>query len=184
MIVRARCQGNTIGWAAAVLLTTLLWLMPSAGAAEMFKLREPGEPLPKITLNDTSGQPQTLDPATLGRPVLLFFWSVYCPNCKEAMPGLMEFTSAAAGSAEVWAVNVDGERFSNAVQVYVRDMELPFPTVYDRLEGEYLVAADPLGVSRTPTLYVAGADGKILLRQVVEIDLKAVSEVLQNAADN
>ena len=182
MIGRFHFWGTTIGLAAAALLI-MLWLTPAAGAAEMFKLREPGESLPKMILNDTSGQSQTLDPANLGRPVLVFFWSVYCPNCKEAMPGLVEFTTEAAGSAEVWAINVDGERFSNAVQVYVRDMELPFPTVYDRLEGEYLVAADPLGVSRTPTLYVAGADGKILLRQVVEIDLEAVSAVLQTETD-
>ena len=115
--------------------------------------------------------------------MLLFFWSVYCPNCKDAMPGLVELASGAAGEqVEVWAINVDGERFSNAVKVYVRDMQLPFTCVYDRLEGEYLVAADPLGVSKTPTLYLAGRDGRILLRQVIQIDTRAVATALQAAA--
>ena len=136
-----------------------------------------------MTLNDMDGVPRTLDPASAGRPVLLFFWSVYCPNCKEAMPGLVELASGADGEqVEVWSINVDGERFSNAVKVYVRDMELPFPTVYDRLEGEYLVAADPLGVSKTPTLYLSGRDGRIMLRQVIEIDTGAVAAALQTAA--
>ncbi|MDF1554048.1 MAG: TlpA disulfide reductase family protein [Deferrisomatales bacterium] len=171
---------------AAVLLfagVLLVWLAPAAPAAEMFRLREPGEPLPSMTLNDMDGVPHTLDPASVGRPVLLFFWSVYCPNCKEAMPALVELSAGAVGEqVEVWAINVDGERFSNAVKVYVRDMQLPFPCVYDRLEGEYLVAADPLGVSKTPTLYLAGRDGKILLRQVVGIDTGAVATALRAAA--
>ena len=171
--------------AVAVLLMAGLALAISApvAVAEMFQLREPGEPLPSMTLNDMDGIPHTLDPAGAGRPVLLFFWSVYCPNCKDAMPGLVELASGAAGEqVEVWAINVDGERFSKAVKVYVRDMQLPFPTVYDRLEGEYLVAADPLGVSKTPTLYLSGRDGRILLRQVVEIDTEAVAAALQAAA--
>ena len=152
----------------------------AADPAGMFRLREPGESLPAMTLNDMEGAPHSLDPATAGRPVLLFFWSVYCPNCKEAMPELMELATGAAGQQVlVWAINVDGEAFSNSVKAYVRDMKLPFPTVYDRLEGEYLVAADPLGVSKTPTLYLADRTGTIRLRQVIQIDTRAVVAALQ-----
>jgi len=64
------------------------------------------------------------------------------------------------------------------VRSYVRDVELPFPVVYDRLDGDYLVAADPLGVAKTPTLYLAGADGRIALRQVIEVDFEAVALAL------
>lgn len=167
----------------ALLLLGLALAGRAAADTEMFRLREPGEPLPSMTLNDMAGVPHTIDPAAAGQPVLLFFWSVYCPNCKEAMPGLVELATGAAGAqAQVWAINVDGERFSNAVKVYVRDMELPFPAVYDRLEGEYLVAADPLGVSKTPTLYLADREGRILLRQVVQIDTGAVAAALRTAA--
>lgn len=175
-----------VGRAVAGLVCCVLAWTGAAVAADppgMFQLREPGETLPAMTLNDMEGVPHSLDPATAGRPVLLFFWSVYCPNCKEAMPALVELATGAAGDKVlVWAINVDGERFSNAVKVYVRDMELPFPTVYDRLEGEYLVAADPLGVSKTPTLYLADQSGTILLRQVIEIDTRAVVAALQAAA--
>jgi len=178
MTRRSRCLAGVLVFSVSV----LLWSVPPVGA-EMFQLRDPGEPLPAMTLNDTEGVPHTLDPGSAGRPVLLYFWSVYCPNCKEAMPDLVELATGAAGEqVEVWGINVDGERFSNAVKVYVRDMQLPFPTVYDRLEGEYLVAADPLGVSKTPTLYLSGRDGKILLRQVVQIDTGAVAAALQAAA--
>jgi thiol-disulfide isomerase/thioredoxin len=132
-----------------------------------------------MTLDDLQGQPQTLDPEALGKPVLLYFWSVYCPNCKEAIPDLVEMArSKDENTLAIWAVNVDGERHGKAVRGYVKNLALPFLVVFDRLEGEYLVAADPLGASKTPTLYLADPAGKILLRQVIEIDLSAVTAAL------
>ena len=102
-----------------------------------------------------------------------------CPNCKEAMPGLVSLYGKRRDEGlQVWAVNVDGDRFSNAVRAFVEDLKLPFPVVFDRLEGELLVAADPLGVSKTPTLFVADSEGKILLRQNVDMDYDAVEESL------
>lgn len=150
----------------------------AAEEPEVFRLREPGEPLPVVSLQDLSGAEHVLGTPGPG-PSLLFFWSVFCPNCKEAIPGLVALHEAwAERGLRVWAINVDGDRFSNAVQAYVRDLELPFPVVYDRLEGELLVAADPLGVAKTPTLYLAGADGRIALRQVIEMDFVPVARAL------
>ena len=166
-----------------LLLAVACMVLPGGAAAEMFRLRDVGEPLHKMSLNDVEGDPRILDPLNLERPLLLFFWSVYCPNCTDAMPGLVELAADASGpKVEVWGINVDGERFSNAVKAYVREMELPFPTLYDRLEGEFLVAADPFGVSKTPTLYLAGSDGRVLLRQVVKIDMAAVRATLRSSA--
>lgn len=114
-----------------------------------------------------------------GTPVCIYFWSVFCSNCKDAMPLLFELESKHKGKGlAIWAVNVDGDRFTNAVDAYLKDAELPFPVVYDRLEGQYLVAADPLGVSKTPTLLIIGADGVVKLRQEVVIDLPAVEKTV------
>ncbi len=165
-------------WVAAILLGVLGVVGVGEASTAVFRLRDPGEPLPGVTLEDLEGRPHELA-VPPGRPVLLFFWSVYCPNCKEAVPALVEVLRRHQGrELLVWAVNVDGDRFSNAVRAFVRDSELPFPVVYDRLEGEYLVIADPLGVSKTPTLYVAGADGKIVHRQVIEIDFEGLDRAL------
>jgi len=151
----------------------------SAGEPEAFRLREVGEFLPVVTLEDLAGEGHALGTPGAG-PSVLFFWSVFCPNCKEAIPGLVELHKAWGGRGlQVWAINVDGDRFSNAVQSYVREMDLPFPVVYDRLEGELLVAADPLGVTKTPTLYLAGPDGRIALRQVIEMDFAPVAQALE-----
>jgi len=164
--------------AAALAAATGAW----GAEPDAFRLREPGEKLPAITLQDLGGVDHLLGPEGRG-PCLLFFWSVFCPNCKEAIPGLVELYRAWGDRGlTVWAVNVDGDRFSNAVQAYLREAELPFPVVYDRLEGDVLLAADPLGVTKTPTLYLAKMDGEIALRQVIEIDFPEVARVLADLA--
>jgi thiol-disulfide isomerase/thioredoxin len=164
--------------AGALVLFVGAWSGAFEGEGDAFRLREPGEALPQVVLEDLSGRSHPLGASGTG-PALWFFWSVFCPNCKEVMPHLAELQRDWEGRGlKVWAINVDGDRFSNAVRSYVRDVELPFPVVYDRLDGDYLVAADPLGVAKTPTLYLAGADGRIALRQVIEVDFEAVALAL------
>lgn len=156
-------------------------VLVSAGAAAQVgpAPRGVGDPMPALALDDLGGARRDLAADAGKGPVLLFFWSVYCPNCKDAVPGLVDlYRRWEAKGLRVWAVNVDGDRFSNAVRAYVSDMELPFPVVYDRLEGESLVAADPLGVSKTPTLFLAGRDGRILLRQTIDIDYGTLAAAL------
>jgi peroxiredoxin len=150
----------------------------------MFQLRNPGESLPGMTLYDLEGQPHVLHSDVEAGPVLLFFWSVYCPNCKEALPDLVALHHSENGAGlKIWAVNVDGERFSNGVRAFVRDAELPFPGLCDRLEGEYLVAADPLGISKTPSMYLAGRGGTILDCQIIELDFGRLREALKPETD-
>ncbi len=156
-----------------------LWVTGAAAhaAAPSFRLLEPGAPAPVFSLRGLDGELHRV--VGTGGPELLFFWSVYCPNCKEAMPGLVDlYRRWAPRGLRVWAINVDGERFSNAVQAYVRGMDLPFPVVYDRLEGDLLVAADPFGVTKTPTLYLVGPEGRVVLHQAVRLEYDVVERAL------
>jgi len=150
---------------------------PSAPA---IRLLNPGEKLPAMVLLDRKGTQHDISLPEKGKgPVGIYFWSVFCPNCKEAMPALVEFYMKWKDKGvTLWAVNVDGDRFSNAVKAFMDEAELPFPVVFDRLDGENLVAADPLGVSKTPTLYLADAEGKVLLHQVIQIDVAAAEKAL------
>ena len=141
---------------------------------------KPGDKAPSMVLKDTAGIDRDISkPLKEGGKSAIFFWSVFCSNCKEAMPLLLDLEAKWAGKGlTIWAVNVDGERFSNAVKAFLADANLPYPVVYDRLEGEFLVAADPLGVSKTPTLLILDAGGVIKLRQEVVVDLAEVEKVL------
>lgn len=139
-----------------------------------------GDAVPPMILLDLEGTRRELSPAPWKGPVLVFFWSVYCPNCKDAMPDLIRlYKNWGARGITIWAINVDGERFSNAVKAYVQDMALPFPVVLDRLEGELLVAADALGVSKTPTVILAGVNGRILLRQAIDVEYEVIENSLE-----
>lgn len=146
-----------------------------------FRLLDVGAAVPPVTLEDPEGRGHRVG-ETGGGPALLLFWSVFCPNCKEVMPDIAELHREwAARGLSTWAINVDGDRFSNAVLSYLEEARLPFPVVYDRLEGDVLVAADPLGVTKTPTLYVVGPEGRVVLRQAVDLDLEAVRAALADA---
>lgn len=180
--MRARVRLFLAAAAGALALLAAAWTGAFEGEGEAFRLREPGEALPRVALEDLSGDRHALGDSGAG-PQLWFFWSVFCPNCKEVMPDLARLHRDWGGRGlRIWAINVDGDRFSNAVRSYVRDVDLPFPVVYDRLEGDYLVAADPLGVAKTPTLYLAGGDGRISVRQVIEVDFEALALALGKLA--
>jgi len=169
---------------AAILFSAVFFSLSSVcSAAEMFRLREPGEMLPEIELFDLNGDKHSLKLDDIEAPTIIFFWSVYCPVCKEAIPGMLKLYQNCKEQGldlDVWAVNVDGDRFSNAVVSFSKEMTKSFTVLYDRLEGDFLVAADPLGVSKTPTLYLADSDGRIVLRQVVQVDYEAVDKTLKS----
>lgn len=151
---------------------------PAPLSSGTLHLLAPGSRLPSMVLQDRLGARHDIA-VSAGGPVVLYFWSVFCPNCKEAFPALISFYGKWKDKGlTLWAVNVDGDRFSNAVAAFLDEAELPFPVAFDRLEGENLVAADPLGVSKTPTLYLADAQGKVLLRQAIDLDFGAVEKAV------
>jgi thiol-disulfide isomerase/thioredoxin len=140
---------------------------------------KPGDVLASLRLPGLDGALHDISRSDRGGPVGIFFWSVFCSNCKEAMPGLVRIHNEWKDKGlTIWAVNVDGARFSNAVESFVRDSDFPLTVVYDVLEGEVLRAADPLGVDKTPTLYLADAEGWVLYHQAAAIDMEAVEKVL------
>lgn len=133
-----------------------------------------------MVLPDPTGKEVDISkPLTPNGVVCIYFWSVFCPNCKEAMPILLELNSAwEKKGLTIWAVNVDGDRFSNAVKAYLDDAGLPFSVAYDKLDGELLVAADPMGVSKTPTLILLDREGRLALRQEINIEPPVIAKKL------
>lgn len=161
------CIAMAVGAAAAI---------ASEGSGPGF----PGARPPSMILAEPEGPKHDISKSKNGTgPVAIYFWSVFCSNCKEAMPLLLELDARwSAKGLTIWAVNVDGDRFSNAVVSFLKTANLPFTAVYDRLEGDMLVAADPLAVSKTPTLIILDRGGEIKLRQEIAVDLPAVEKTV------
>lgn len=159
--------GASVRLVGAVLLFACLLLAGlSARAADIPKN------LPEIRLSDWGGKEYVITRNAKGGNVLIFFWSVFCPNCKEVMPKLADYAaSEESRGTKFYAVNVDGENFKNAVKDFLDKAKPRYTVVLDRFENGGMVAADPLQVAKTPTLYLVSPAGKVILRQEITIDL-------------
>ena len=164
-------------------LLLLSWASSAAAETASGKPGSIGVKPPVMVLADPKGASHDITrPDGKNGPVCIYFWSVFCSNCKEAMPILLELDRKWKDHGlTIWAVNVDGDRFSNAVEAFLKDSELPLNVVYDRLKGEELIAADPLSVTKTPTLILLDVDGVITIRQEVAIDPAPIEKFLAQA---
>ncbi|MFC1855758.1 TlpA disulfide reductase family protein, partial [Thermodesulfobacteriota bacterium] len=87
---------------------------------------------------------------------LLYFWSVFCPYCKESLPkmNIMNEKFQFKG-LKVLAVNLDGIAFENAVKTFIKERNIKIAVPLDELAAsEFFTAADPFGVNKTPTIFI------------------------------
>ncbi|TFH36304.1 MAG: TlpA family protein disulfide reductase [Dehalococcoidia bacterium] len=88
-----------------------------------------------------------------GQIVLLNFWQLNCPPCKEEMPLLDAVGKAYAGTAHVVALDIgDGE---SDVQEYFGDATL---NMFVPLDGDGRVAAE-YSIGFTPTTFLIDSEG-------------------------
>jgi thiol-disulfide isomerase/thioredoxin len=149
--------------AAAVLALLLSGALPSrsmAGEGELRPLLSAGEKAPGFSLRDVDGNEVLFRPGD-GKPALVVFWSVFCPTCRELMPGIDGFAARHGATVRVVGVNLDGSRFAGAVRDYLRETALRFPVGLDALRGDFFIASDPYGVEKTPTVVLLGRDGTV-----------------------
>ncbi len=125
-------------------------------------LLAPGTPAEPFVLSDPLGQPVLFTPGEGGRPVLLVFWSMFCPPCQEEMPFLAGLSrKLGPRGLRVISINVDGTGMARAVATYARQQKLPFPVAMDEKSDGQFVFARAYGVTGTPTLFLVGPDGRI-----------------------
>lgn len=149
---------------ASVLLLTLLIAGASVvAAAESQKLRtlvHPGEKAPGFSLKDVNGNAVTFRPGR-GKAALVVFWSVFCPMCREMMPGIDRFATRNGKTIRVVVVNLDGKRFSNAVRAWMNETSPRYPVGLDEIRNDFFVASDPYGVEKTPTAVLVDGNGLV-----------------------
>ncbi|MBI5341738.1 MAG: TlpA family protein disulfide reductase [Deltaproteobacteria bacterium] len=130
-------------------------------------LLRPGEKAPAFALSDIDGKRVSFRPE--GRkPSLVVFWSAFCPLCRELTPFLNDIARRYGGSVRVVSVNLDGKRFSHAVQAFARDSGIAYPVLYDDLRGDFFIASDPYGVEKTPTAVLVDGGGTVRAVYVAE----------------
>ncbi|WP_404404786.1 TlpA family protein disulfide reductase [Jeotgalibacillus malaysiensis] len=145
------------GWAFAVLCCAGLFFLVSVEPA-------PSEPAMKTALRDAPEFTLIMEDGTelskkdfIGKPLILNFWTSWCPPCIEEMPELKKF-SAEHPDVKMIGVNLTKEEFSKEnVSDFVKEHQVSFPIAMDeegRLQKTFKVFTIPITVMMT-------ADGRI-----------------------
>ena len=110
-----------------------------------------------FTLNDLSGKAVSLSDYRDKKPVVLIFWTTWCPYCRMALKSLKdsEYVSQSK-DFELLAVNV-GESKSK-VENFVKANGFRFKVLLD-LDSQ---VADSYGLLGVPTYYVINKSGLIV----------------------
>ena len=84
---------------------------------------------PNFSLQDLSGNTITLADYKGVKPVILDFWTTWCPNCQRDMPKLNSYYQKYKDQVEVIGVNLQENK--SLVEKFVEQRGLTFPIVLD-----------------------------------------------------
>jgi peroxiredoxin len=127
-----------------------------------FKMLEKGSPAPDFNLMNMQGEKVKLSDFR-GKVVVLDFWYLSCYPCLQAMPHLNALYQAYASKGlVVLGINSkDNPIRKEKINTYLSRKEIMYPTLLasEATDNAFLVKA-------YPTIYVIGADGKVLASHI------------------
>lgn len=111
-----------------------------------------------FTLPDLAGRPHALTEYLERGPVMLVFFTTWCPYCRREIPSLKAaYREYGATGLQVVAVNAGlADSLENA-RAYALEHRLPYPVLYDA-DGDI---AGRYGVRSVPQLFYILQDGRI-----------------------
>lgn len=114
-----------------------------------------GQPVAQFKIKDMNGHPFNLK-ETKGKVVVLNFFFIDCPPCREEIPSLNTLVSDYGGNDNIvfLAIALD-EKY--ALENFLQQVPFSFPVADD---GKWL--AQKLGIRGYPTHVVIGKDGNVL----------------------
>jgi len=127
---------------------------PSTMSAEDLGFQEIQVPAPDFTLETLDGGQATLS-SFRGKPVLMNFWALNCPPCREEMPFLDAAAAQYEGQIVIMAIDIGDSQQS--VADYFGDATLSMTVPLD-IQG---IAAANYSVGYTPTTFLVDADGVV-----------------------
>lgn len=138
-------------------------LFPVAGTvhAEQAMTEIPGGVVaPDFVLMDTEGNSHRLSDYR-GRPVIINFWTTWCPPCREEIPSMNRAWHVLEQEGiAMLAINMGEDE--DTIFIFNADYPADFPILMDR-SGE-VIAQWP--VKGLPTTYIVAPDGTIAFRAI------------------
>ena len=114
-----------------------------------------GEPAPDFELENLDGESVSLSDY-IGRPVLINFWRVNCPPCRDEIPHLQAVYSERLGGELVMLMINAGES-PGMIRSFLNDNEISFPVLLD----PDIAVAVTYGIPGVPTTFFIDRDGII-----------------------
>jgi peroxiredoxin len=130
-------------------------------------ISQPAAPAPDVTFTTVTGKQIALQ-SLQGKPVLVTFWATDCPGCIEEVPHLVELYNAYHEKGlEMIAVAMSHDVPSH-VMAMREAKQLPYDIALDLQAAHSHAFGD---VRLTPTTFLIGTDGLILLQKIGAFDL-------------
>ena len=140
---------------------------PTGGSGEPQQKLFVGDSAPAFTLADRDGNQHSRQAAYADKPLLLVFFSAYCPPCRMEMKMLSNLKKFYAGRADGQEMKYNVLLVTGSSMDEIRELEgdqgdIVFPVVYD--EG-YVVSKE-YGIFTVPYNFLIGTDGQILMVEI------------------
>lgn len=157
---------------ASGLIAACLLLLSGMPTGTLAAVPQPGQPAPGFVLPTLAGEQISLDALRAKGHVLLLFWAAECPYCHMLAPDLKALHARHhENGLTVAGINI-GAEYAPEIKEYVRDNEINYLILADRVKN--LDVAEAYGVFGTPTLALISPDGKLLYRGHKIPDLDAI----------
>jgi len=118
--------------------------------------------LPEAKLRMLDGEYSQLSQYVGGGPLIVDFWTTWCPNCEQQMAYLDKINNHYKSSGlKVLAININNPKIVNKVKPYVKKRNFKFDVAIDP-EGKI---SDALNVTSIPTTLFVDTNGKVWDRQ-------------------
>ncbi|MER1986228.1 MAG: TlpA disulfide reductase family protein [Solibacillus sp.] len=122
---------------------------------------------------------ETLNTATIDKPILYSFWASWCNYCQEEIPQINELYAQYGNEVEFVSVNITHNDSLNGAKQFISDKSLTMPVYFD-IDG---IASTKFGVLAVPTIVLVDRDGNFVERKVGPSNDGDVERITQSLKD-
>jgi thiol-disulfide isomerase/thioredoxin len=113
-----------------------------------------------FTLVDMAGNKVRLGDLAEGKPLLLYFWAIWCKPCRLVQPRVATLAKEYQGRLTVLGINVGGVDSLKSIKEYGQRYKIPYPLLMDADN----LSVKAYSVSAIPTVILLNETGKVLFR--------------------